>query len=199
MLHPGGGILDLGNFSIGGGISSEWNAYSLVGSGPAPFHVAMSFAPTVAAVGQTVTVSLTLPGGLSGLTALSINGVPVTSYSVNSSGQLVFVVPPGATSGLLWLTINGQIYASTSPLVILRPAGLAEAVNSAPLRLHPNPARERVTLSGASGTVQLLDALGRVVRTTPVERAHPSLDLRGVPAGVYLVRSGTQVRRLVVE
>ncbi len=69
------------------------------------------------------------------------------------------------------------------------------------LALWPNPAHETVQLSGASlGTsATLTDALGRVVRTVRLAPGKAQIDLRGLPAGVYSLRSGAAVRRLVVE
>lgn len=68
--------------------------------------------------------------------------------------------------------------------------------------LYPNPATGKVRLSGApAGPVSLTDALGRTVRTTllPAGQTEATLDLAGLPAGLYLMRSGAQTRRLVVE
>lgn len=76
------------------------------------------------------------------------------------------------------------------------------AAASAPtLELAPNPAHAavRVLLSNPPAqTVELLDALGRVARTVPAT-AQTVLPLDGLPAGVYVVRCGSQTRRLVVE
>jgi hypothetical protein len=45
--------------------------------------------------------------------------------------------------------------------------------------------------------VELLSLQGQVLRRYPVGTAQ--LDLRGLPAGLYLLRSGQQVVRLVFE
>ena len=69
------------------------------------------------------------------------------------------------------------------------------------LELFPNPAAEtvQVRLPGAAGstaapaTLELLDNLGRVVRTRVVVLSNgaATLDLRGLPAGLYAVRVHT--------
>jgi len=89
--------------------------------------------------------------------------------------------------------------ASYSPVrtVVLTGAG-------AGLALYPNPARgEAATLIGAApGTVvTVLDALGRPVATATADAAgSAALALpTGTPAGVYVVRTGQQALRLVVE
>ncbi|HYE76954.1 MAG TPA: T9SS type A sorting domain-containing protein, partial [bacterium] len=69
-----------------------------------------------------------------------------------------------------------------------------------PSGVFPNPARETVRLTGAAGpTAQLVDGLGRVVRTVAVREGEAILDLRGLPSGLYVVRAGEAMRRLVVE
>ena len=91
---------------------------------------------------------------------------------------------------------------------IYHTSGLPLATTSAARRepawqLWPNPAHERVQLTGgqAGQAVELYDALGRRVSTAVLSRAG-TLEL-ALPAtlrpGVYLVRSGGQARRLLVE
>ena len=74
-----------------------------------------------------------------------------------------------------------------------------------PLLLAPNPARAVVRLGGVptGSRVQLLDALGRVVRET-VLGTGADASVRGLPAGLYAVRATdargqTYAGRLVVE
>ncbi|MCC2547810.1 T9SS type A sorting domain-containing protein, partial [Hymenobacter sp. BT175] len=71
------------------------------------------------------------------------------------------------------------------------------------LTLSPNPAKGSARLAGAApyAAVTVLDALGRPVGRATADAAgsaHLTLPM-GLATGVYLVRSGTQVRRLVVE
>ncbi|RZK24082.1 MAG: T9SS type A sorting domain-containing protein [Hymenobacter sp.] len=99
-------------------------------------------------------------------------------------------------------------YVSTACATVL-----AVRNNSAPamLALYPNPATGRVSLRlpGAPtrpATVEILDALGRSVRqlSTPIGEATPAtVELAGLPAGLYAVRVSTEagryLGRLVVE
>jgi hypothetical protein len=73
--------------------------------------------------------------------------------------------------------------------------------------LFPNPAHGRATVQLPSGagpaTLTVLDALGRIVRTQPVAASRTTLDLAGLPAGLYAVRVAvggrTATQRLLVE
>jgi hypothetical protein len=79
------------------------------------------------------------------------------------------------------------------------------------LELYPNPVTGRVSLRlpGAAthtATIEVLDALGRAVRqlSAPVgEATAATLELAGLPAGLYAVRlrtaEGLYLGRLVVE
>ncbi len=78
----------------------------------------------------------------------------------------------------------------------------AEAKNES-LTLVPNPAHASLVATGlvAGDQVQVLDAVGRVVlqaQATPDGQATLTLPA-GLAPGVYVVRSGAQARRLMVE
>ena len=69
------------------------------------------------------------------------------------------------------------------------------------LQLWPNPARGTVSVAGGAPgeVVQLLDLTGRVLGRAVLPATGPlQLALPATP-GVYVVRSGSQSRRLVVE
>ncbi len=108
-----------------------------------------------------------------------------------------------ASFGPFTLTNNFTYYGSFLARLSNPPVGLAEddAQPGGGLRIAPNPATDVVRISGAPiGTaVTLLDAVGRTVRTWRSSANEPDFDLRGLPAGVYVVRAGQLARRLVVE
>lgn len=80
------------------------------------------------------------------------------------------------------------------------PAAAAEAR----LVAYPNPTSGMVTLRGGAidpsglATVEVYDTLGRRVRSVALG-AEATLDLTGLPAGVYVVCAGSQVARVVVR
>ena len=122
-------------------------------------------------------------------------GVMVTGYFTSATisfGATTLIHPvPNPTPEFNYAIFLARLSSVT---------GLPEAADAARLSLWPNPAHGTVQLSSpAPGPVQLLDALGRPVRTWPLEPTSSPLDLSGLPPGLYTVRAGTQARRLVVE
>jgi hypothetical protein len=82
----------------------------------------------------------------------------------------------------------------------------AEAAPALAFGLLPNPAHDaaQLQLGAAAPTtqaVQVLDVLGRAVRTTTLAAGatRASLPVEGLPRGVYLVRVGASTQRLVLE
>ncbi|MDO7877714.1 FG-GAP-like repeat-containing protein [Hymenobacter sp. ASUV-10] len=165
----------------------------------------LSAMPGSAAPGSLVEVSGT---NLSGTTAVAFNGVPAQQFSTNALGTALRVtVPAGATSGLISVATRvGRDTLRTAFTVLATPAATAGARAPALFTLAPNPAHHLVRLhlaarAAALPPAQLLDATGRLVRTLPLAPGQPTADLElaGLPAGLYLVRVGSQARRLLVE
>ena len=69
--------------------------------------------------------------------------------------------------------------------------------------LYPNPARSAVTVAGlpANQPLSVFDAVGRLVVRARMPVNGPLLLLlpAQLPAGVYVVHSAGQVRRLLIE
>jgi len=68
------------------------------------------------------------------------------------------------------------------------------------LTVYPNPAREVVRVTGAGDSpVSVHDLSGRRWSSTLTTGGRATLSLGGLPAGVYVIRAGTRVQRLVKE
>jgi uncharacterized delta-60 repeat protein len=83
---------------------------------PAPTLV--NFAPASGLVGTSVTVTGT---NLTGASALTLNGVAVSGFTVVDATTLTFVVPTGATSGLVAVTTPGGTATSTVAFTVVLP------------------------------------------------------------------------------
>ncbi|NML66028.1 T9SS type A sorting domain-containing protein [Hymenobacter sp. RP-2-7] len=150
--------------------------------------------------------------GTYSLTATDLQNLPAGAQPVledTKTGQRTPLAAAGASytftvatadnaDGRFWLNLNAAALATA-------PSALQAA-----LALYPNPTHERqatllLPAGTAAGQVQVLDALGRLVRQQALGAGNPvvTLQLAGLPAGVYLVRvqAGNEqaTRRLTLE
>ncbi len=119
-----------------------------------------------------------------------LDRLTATRYDLQQRPTVVIrATQAGEVRGRFAVLFNGGRVLGTTP----------SAPAPARLTLYPNPARTTVQISGAQpgAPVRLIDALGRTVRT--LTAGTTTLDLQGVPAGVYTIRTGTATARLVVE
>ncbi len=72
----------------------------------------------------------------------------------------------------------------------------------ASLSIYPNPATDRISVNGADGPVELYDATGRLIKTQAIKQSSNqtiTLDLRSLPAGIYLLRFGGKTATVVKQ
>lgn len=144
--------------------------------------------------------------------AVKVDGL-VNGLLPDGSGSLLLVGSSwsGARFGPFTLSVNGS---TTSMLFntdfVARLSSIALAARAATpaeaFTLSPNPATTQVRLrwpeaSAAARPVLVLDGLGREVRRQelPARATSAALDVQGLTPGLYLVRCGAAVGRLVVE
>lgn len=153
--------------------------------------------------------------------ALAADGVWLRAEGVggsgNDMGQGLALAPNGA------LLVTGKYNSSSiilGPTRLTNPVvnadaillarleqftvGLAEEGGDFALDIYPNPAHSAVRLQGLPPhvtTIELVDLLGRTVKTWPVKLGASTVELAlgSLTPGWYLVRAGQRVRRLVVE
>lgn len=191
------------------GSTTNWsNAYTLATTPTGTVVVSGSFSPLGATTANQLYVQQLSPTGTPGW--LATDAVPAASSF--AQGMEVAVDAPAGEVRLSGMWRGRFTLGTLAPLVstdslgiftarltntpLATPALVAEA---APLTAWPSPAREVVMVSGAPGLVELLDALGRVVRTITMPAGEGELDLWGLPPGLYTVRAGKATRRLAVE
>ena len=110
----------------------------------------------------------------------------------------------GTTGPAGQASYGGDVFLArlaNATILAARPAAATPA-----LALFPNPARSTATLrlpapAETAAAAVLLDALGREVRryAVPARATETTLDVTGLAPGLYLVRCGPAVGRLVVE
>ena len=114
---------------------------------------------------------------------------------------------PSASFGPISITQmgNGSPNTFLASLTDATLTATASVMAGAVLQLFPNPAHAAATLRLPAGSAQadlrLFDALGREARRYPVPTgaAETTLDLRGLPAGLYFVQYGASTVHLLVD
>jgi hypothetical protein len=102
---------------------------------------------------------------------------------------------------------DGQPRSSVARFSMAGVLSAASAQAQPTTEVYPNPAhgtlQVRVDASARPSRLALLDVTGRVVRTQRVTQPQLTLDVRHLPAGVYLLRvdyaDGPVTRRVVVQ
>jgi uncharacterized repeat protein (TIGR03803 family) len=145
------------------------NVKSITSGIPSVSSVA-SFTPTSGSVGTSVVITGT---NFDNATSVQFNGVPATSYIVNSNTQITAVVPSGASTGLITVTANGSGTSPSNFTVVALPPSLS---SFAPTR---GPAGLAVILTG--------NGLGSVT----------AVRFNGTPATSYVVNSDNQITAIV--
>lgn len=79
---------------------------------------------------------------------------------------------------------------------------IADIEGTQPLSVYPNPATSHLIVKGADSVTELYDVAGRLVNTQAIK--HPSyqtitIDLHGLPTGIYLLRSGGKTATVVKQ
>jgi len=112
--------------------------------------VLLSFSPTSAAAGQTVTLT---GSGFTGVNSITVGGAPITGFNVASDTQITFALPQDAVSGY---------FAVTNPLGAAGFSGPSQLFTVTPVisSFTPGtgPAGTTVTLTGSGfiGTSQVM-------------------------------------------
>ena len=206
-----------GDFSQAGGVAvsnvAKWNgtAWSSLGTGitGGSNNFGNIVALAVASSGEVyVGGFFQQAGGVAAYNVAKWNGLNWSSLGTGVNFY-VFQLATGPTNQLYAggnFTKTGDGGKAMARFAIYDPAAplATAATRVTPAALFPNPAHGTATLRLPAGAARLpltlSDALGRAVRQFPAPAGPEAvLDLRGLPAGVYLVRCGELTQRLVVE
>jgi hypothetical protein len=146
--------------------------------------------PTITPVyNNATTTTLTASTGSSYqwyLGGTAVTGATSQTYVVNSTAQL-------GSYTVVVTNAAGCASAPSAPLVV---TGTARQQANAALRLYPNPTHDgrlQVTLASApTAELTVLNALGQVVYRSSVAAGAATLELRDLPAGMYLLQTRTK-------
>jgi sugar lactone lactonase YvrE len=136
-----------------------------------PLITAMN--PTSGNTGALVTVS---GANLTGATAVTLNGLPVTNPQVLNDQTLTFQIPPGATTGPVQITTPQGSVTATTPLTIptqivslSAPGGQpGDSLTITVSGFNPQTANPTVTFSGGAQATVTGTSANTVTVTVPV-------------------------------
>lgn len=119
----------------------------------------------------------------------SIPGETAQSYTATTTGNYA-----------VQITYNGCVGLSQCiPITVL---SNKVPLLTTPVSIYPNPARDVLVIDmeeGTTGTIELTDLSGVVVRTQAIQGLNTNLDLNGVADGMYLVNITTPKGRMVKQ
>ena len=102
-------------------------------------------------------------------------------------------------------TINGSYYGvyyfiddvcvSTDSAFCANYVGVMEEPNQQSFKIYPNPTTGKFRVQGATAEIQLFDLFGRLVLRTN----EPEIDMSRVPKGIYFVRVGEVVKKVILQ
>ncbi|MDO7877798.1 FG-GAP-like repeat-containing protein [Hymenobacter sp. ASUV-10] len=132
------------SFTVPAGISSGPIAITTAGgtatsSTSFTFINIASYSPAVVSSGTTITLT---GSGLGGATGLTLNGAPITGYTVGGGGTTItFVVPAGATSGSIVVNTPGGPATSPGTLSVdnVPPSATLSTTAGSPTGASPIP------------------------------------------------------------
>ncbi|MBF9141380.1 FG-GAP-like repeat-containing protein [Hymenobacter properus] len=162
-------------------------------------------------IGTTLITGVRYPGARNGHVRICFNNgqgnfaSPTSASHFSTNSDFSTSTALGDIDGdgdLDFVVANYQGFTVSVHLNSSGPLATATGRTAAALSAFPNPARGAATVTGATPNAPLtiLDAVGRALLTATTDATGTArLPLEGLPAGVYLVRCGEQVRRLTVE
>ena len=79
------------------------------------------------------------------------------------------------------------------------PAGTADIKSNPTFNVFPNPASDKITVSGlpVNTEIQITDLTGKLLSTMRALKNATMIDVSSLPKGVYLLRSAFGVKKIV--
>ena len=150
---------------------------------------------------STPTITLTVNNEAMGSATYTMDGNTAVLTATANEGYSFLTWSDGNTENPRTVTITSD----TTFMAIFSPASSLQDVDTKEFSLYPNPAKgfvvlEFETLQGNT-PLQIFDINGRRVRTLDLKAGREVLkiDLGDLPKGVYAIKFGNAIRKLVVE
>ena len=150
---------------------------------------------------STPTITLTVNNEAMGSASYTLDGNTAVLTATANEGYSFLTWSDGNTENPRTVTITSD----TTFMAIFSPASSLQDVDTKEFSLYPNPAKgfvvlEFETLQGNT-PLQIFDMNGRTLRSFDLKAGREVLkiDLEDLPKGVYAIKFGNAIRKLVVE
>jgi hypothetical protein len=110
---PAGAVSGQLSLTVAGGSTDSEDTFNIL-TPPAPPEID-AFSPASGPAGTVVTIKGV---GLGGATAVTFNGAPASSFTIDSDAQIRAIVPAGAASGQLVVTTSAGSATSVASFVV---------------------------------------------------------------------------------
>ncbi|MDO7886011.1 T9SS type A sorting domain-containing protein [Hymenobacter cheonanensis] len=130
---------------------------------------------------------------LRGYFMASSASTPLEAVAMGTQGANALV----AANNMAYVLTDNELSIYAFPTIVTATRGVATL---APLTLYPNPASRTVQLSQvtSSSSVTVYDLTGRICLQAKLP-ASGTLDISGLPAGLYQVHTGTAIGKLTIQ
>jgi len=113
VIVPAGAASGQVSLTVAGGFTNSEDTFAIL-TPPAP-PVIDAFSPASGPVGTVATIK---GARLGGAIAVTFNGAPASSFTIDSDAQIRAIVPAGATSGPLYVTTSDGSVSSVASFVV---------------------------------------------------------------------------------
>lgn len=171
-----------------------------VSSSPAVSSVTVNPLPTVNA---TTSNSIICGPPNPGTVTLTGNGANTYTWNTSATTNTIAVSPSVTTQYTITGTdSNGCVNSSVFTQSVSTCTGFSELLtHNSELTIYPNPTSSVITISGSDGSpVTVYNILGEEIHTElPTATAYYQVDLSQQPNGIYFVKVGTVIKKIIKQ
>ncbi|RYM32804.1 CHRD domain-containing protein [Brumimicrobium glaciale] len=97
--------------------------------------------------------------------------------------------------------VRGQVMRGSECMQVTLGLDDSNVIEENNLTAYPNPTSDIITLSfekfEGEMTVQLVDIFGKIIQTKSVNANNTTIDMSKLPSGVYMLKAGSQITRVI--